>query len=292
MPDDRSRTQVLRSSGQGPAPDNAVLVVIGGPNLGRHYPLSSPEYVIGRIPEAHIQIDADSVSRRHARVVRDGRDWVVEDLGSTNGTFVNAHKVERAHLRDGDLIVVGGGILKFLTGSNVEALYHEEIYRMTILDPLTGLHNKRFFLEFLDRELSRVSRHSGTLALVLFDVDHFKRVNDQYGHLAGDAVLREIGKRVRPRVRREDLVARYGGEEFACVLPDTTRQGAHIFADAVRIIIERESFRAEGAVIAVTVSLGVAVAEGAARVSAEELIRRADERLYEAKRAGRNRVAG
>jgi diguanylate cyclase (GGDEF)-like protein len=292
VPDDRSRTQIIRPPGQGPAHQSGVLVIIGGPNLGRHFPLTGTEYIIGRVPEVDIQIDADSVSRRHARVIRAGQDWVVEDLGSTNGTFVNAHRVERQPLRDGDVVVVGGGILKFLVGSNVEALYHEEIYRMTILDPLTGLHNKRFFLEFLDRELSRVSRHAGTLALVLFDIDHFKQVNDRHGHLAGDAVLREIGRRVRPRVRREDLVARYGGEEFACVLPDTTRQGAHIFADAVRIIIERDPVQAEGTSIPVTVSLGVALAEGGARITPDDLIRRADERLYEAKRAGRNRVVG
>jgi two-component system cell cycle response regulator len=292
VPDERSRTQVIRPSGKTPAKDDAVLVVIGGANLGRHYPLTEPEYVIGRTSEVQIQIDADSVSRRHARVVRAGVDWIVEDLGSTNGTFVNAKKIDRATLVDGDVVVVGGGILKFLVGSNIEALYHEEIYRMTILDPLTGCHNKRFFLEFLDRELSRVSRHAGTLALVLFDLDHFKNVNDQHGHLAGDAVLREIGRRVRPRVRREDLVARYGGEEFACVLPDTTRQGANIFADAVRIIVEREPVQTEGQSIRVTVSLGVAVAEGGARIEPEDLIRQADERLYEAKRTGRNRVVG
>ena len=139
---------------------------------------------------------------------------------------------------------------------------------MTILDPLTGVYNKRYFLEFLDRELSRASRHGHGLALILFDIDHFKNVNDQFGHLAGDAVLREIGKRVRPR------------------------QGALIFADAVRIIIEREPIRYEDALITITVSLGVAVIDKGARVSTDEVIRMADERLYEAKRAGRNRVEG
>jgi two-component system, cell cycle response regulator len=292
VPEDRDNTQVIRNADAQPAHQSAVLVVLAGHNLGRHFTLADGEHIIGRMPDNFIHIDADSVSRRHARVVRAGQEYWIEDLGSTNGTFVNTKKITRAALRDGDLVVVGGGILKFLVGSNPEALYHEEIYRMTILDPLTGVYNKRYFLEFLDRELSRASRHGHGLALILFDIDHFKNVNDKFGHLAGDAVLREIGKRVRPRVRREDLVARFGGEEFACILPDTTHQGAMIFADAVRIIIERDPIRYEAALIPITVSLGVAVIDKGARVTTDEVIRLADERLYEAKRAGRNRVEG
>jgi diguanylate cyclase (GGDEF)-like protein len=288
--DERSRTQVM----QGPqiraeAGAEAALVVLYGPDIGRRFALG-PDSVIGRASDATIPMDADSVSRRHARVFFDVGCHIFEDLGSTNGSFVNDRRVERAVLKDGDIIRVGAAILKFLSGANVEAAYHEEIYRLTILDALTGVHNKRFFLEFLEREISRSQRHDTTLALVLFDIDHFKNVNDAHGHLGGDTVLQEISRRLRPRIRREDLLARYGGEEFACVLPDTTRSGAGIFAEALRILVERDPIDYQGTPIAVTISLGVAVHTLDERSTSTELIRRADEKLYQAKNGGRNRV--
>jgi two-component system cell cycle response regulator len=276
----------LRAEGGG----EAVLVVLYGPNPGRRYALAAGETVIGRSAEATLALDAESVSRRHARIHCADGAATIEDLGSTNGSYVNDRKVERCGLKDGDIIRIGAAILKFLAGSNIEAAYHEEIYRLTILDGLTGVHNKRFFLEFLEREISRAQRHAAMLALVLFDLDHFKRVNDTHGHLGGDAVLKEIGRRLTPRIRREDLLARYGGEEFACVLPDTTRAGASIFAEALRILMEREPVAYQGARIAVTISLGVAMLSPDEPASTHDLIRRADERLYEAKRLGRNRV--
>jgi diguanylate cyclase (GGDEF)-like protein len=268
----------------------AVLVVLYGPTLGRRYAIGAGESVLGRSTDAQVNLDAESVSRRHARITVGDGHAELEDLGSTNGSFVNDRKVERCALKDGDIIRVGAAILKFLTGANIEAAYHEEIYRLTILDSLTGVHNKRFFLEFLEREISRAQRHSATMALVLFDVDHFKRVNDVHGHLAGDEVLKTIGLRLKPRIRREDLLARYGGEEFACVLPDTTRAGAVIFAEALRILVEREAVVHQGARIPITISLGVAMLTPDEPSSATDLIRRADAMLYEAKRRGRNQV--
>ncbi len=270
---------------------NALVVMLhpAGVNLGRRFPLSRDEHVIGRLAELDIPIDTDSVSRRHARIVRDGEHWLLEDLGSTNGTFLNDGRVDAPmRISDGDLLRCGEAILKFLAGSNVEAAYHEEIYRMSILDGLTAVHNKRFFLEFLDRELARSNRHGGALALIMFDIDHFKQVNDTHGHLAGDLVLKELCKRLKPRIRREDLLARYGGEEFACVLPDTEPAGALAFAESVRLLVAREPFVYESTPLPVTISVGVAMHEPGLRT--EELIRRADDRLYTAKRSGRNRV--
>ena len=291
MADERSSTQVMlvptiKDEGGG----DGVLVVLYGPNLGRRYPLGPDEVILGRGADVHIVLDADSVSRRHARIRLSESGFVLDDLGSTNGSYVNDRRVERALLKDGDIIRIGVTILKFLSGSNVEAAYHEEIYRLTILDALTSVHNKRFFLEFLEREISRSQRHATTLALVLFDVDHFKHVNDTYGHMAGDAALKEICRRLRPRIRREDLLARYGGEEFACVLPDTTRSGAAIFAEALRILVERDPVVHQGTRIPVTISLGVAVHSIDEPASTNDLIRRADEKLYQAKREGRNRA--
>jgi diguanylate cyclase (GGDEF)-like protein len=274
-----------------PLAGEAVLVVLYGPALGRRFLLGQNEQLIGRASECAISFDAESVSRRHARVFPHEGGYVLEDLGSTNGSFVNDVRLEPSRrLGNGDILRIGGVILKFLSGSDVEASYHEEIYRLTILDGLTQVHNKRFFMEFLEREISRAHRHETCLALVLFDIDHFKRVNDTHGHLAGDSVLKDIARRLRPRIRREDLLARYGGEEFACVLPDTTRDGAAIFAEALRILVERQPVRHGDVDIAVTISLGVALTEAPQHYVATDLIRRADENLYQAKRTGRNRV--
>ncbi len=286
----------------------AIIVVLhpAGANPGRRHTLSRAEHFVGRRTDLDLHIDVDSVSRRHARLFRQGEDWWVEDLGSTNGTFVNDEPIERRQLQDGDIVRFGEAVVKFLAGSNIERAYHEEVYRLSILDGLTSVHNKRFFDEVLEREVARSQRHGGSLALVLFDIDHFKDINDTYGHLAGDTILVLLCRRIRPRIRREDVLARIGGEEFACLLTETTRNGALGFAEDVRQLVEREPFVCDGALIRVTISLGVAAFEpqpvpakpledtratAASLKDALELVRRADERLYAAKRAGRNRVA-
>ena len=295
MSDGGSRTVVIQTYRPAETPPrDAVLVVLHppGPGMGRRYPLVGPEMVLGRLAELDISIDADSVSRRHAKLVLTDEGWTLHDLASTNGSFVNDQRVETHLMRDGDVIQLGAAIMKFLSGANIEAAYHEEIYRLTILDGLTQVHNKRYFLEFLDRELSRATRHASPLGLILFDVDHFKKVNDTHGHLAGDAVLKEICKRLRPRVRREDLLARYGGEEFALVLPETDRTGALSMAESARYLVMSQPFPYEGQQLSVTISLGVAVCDTVGAVSVDGLIRVADENLYHAKAGGRNRVVG
>jgi two-component system, cell cycle response regulator len=268
-----------------------ILIHPPGPDLGRRTPLSKPPYVVGRDSKADLLIGRESVSRRHAEVTRaaDGR-WAVRDLGSTNGTFVNEERVNKVHLFDGDQLRFGDTIFKFLSGENIEAAYHEEIYRMTIADGLTGIANKRYFIEFLERELATAHRYGTPLTLVLFDIDHFKPINDERGHLCGDEVLKELTARVRPRIRREDLFARFGGEEFACILTHTGIEGGVKFAESVRRLIEARPFEFEGKTFSVTVSVGVAQVDHEPDATADELVRRADENLYEAKRAGRNRV--
>ncbi len=270
----------------------AVIVVIHppGPYLGRRWELSKAENTIGRLDEVELSIDLDGVSRRHGRLLRSNGGWEIEDLGSTNGTFVNDERITRRVLRDGDLVRCGTVIAKFLAGANLEAAYHEEIYRMTVMDALTGVHNKRYFLEFLERELAGAARHQLPLSLVIFDIDHFKQVNDTHGHLAGDAVLKELGRRLKPRIRREDLIARYGGEEFACVLTKTNAAGAIPFAESLRQIVARDPFVFEEQSLPITISLGIAEFFAPEAIPTEELIRVADEQLYAAKRGGRNRV--
>jgi diguanylate cyclase (GGDEF)-like protein len=193
-------------------------------------------------------------------------------------------------LADSDQVRFGDAIYKFLSGSNIESAYHEAIHNMAIQDGMTGIHNKRFFMEFLEREIAVASRHGHPLTLVMFDVDHFKKVNDTHGHLAGDAVLKDLCARIRPRIRREDLFARYGGEEFACVLPSTALPGGIVFAEHLRTIIEERPCAFDGGAIPFTISLGVTTLHRENGVDTAGLIKRADENLYAAKRGGRNRV--
>jgi GGDEF domain-containing protein len=181
---------------------------------------------LGRGGENTVVLENDSVSRRHCKVVRKLRQWVVVDLESTNGTYVNDEQVKEYPLRRGDQVKVGDTILKFLSGSDVEAQYHETIYKMTIIDGLTGANNKRFLLESLEREIPRARRHQRPLSLTMLDIDFFKSVNDNYGHLAGDYVLKELANLIRSRLRPDDILARYGGEEFSIALPETGREGA------------------------------------------------------------------
>jgi two-component system, cell cycle response regulator len=286
-------TRIPVARAEGPSEDAClVLIYPPGPDMGKRFPLDRPELVLGRGGDCDIQVDRDSVSRRHARVFsKDETTWLVQDLGSTNGSYVNDTQIQQSTLRDGDFLKIGAAIFKFLTGSNVEMSYHEEIYRMTIVDGLTGVHNKRFFLEFLDREMARCMRYGRPLALVMFDIDHFKRINDDHGHLSGDHVLKELARRLASRIRREELLARYGGEEFAAVLPETGRDGALEFGEQIRLLVAREPFEFENEKLTVTISVGVAVVENEPS-DLQAFVKAADENLYKAKRAGRNQVVG
>jgi two-component system, cell cycle response regulator len=269
-----------------------VLIYPPGPDMGKRFPLTRNEIVLGRGADCDIQVDRDSVSRRHARVFRAADQWMVEDLGSTNGSYVNDVPVQRSVLRDNDYLKIGAAIFKFLSGAGVEASYYEEIYRMTIIDGLTGAHNKRYFLEFLEREAARCWRHKRPLSLLMFDIDRFKEINDTHGHLTGDYVLKELSRRLLARIRREELLARYGGEEFAAVLPETDHPGAMTFGEQIRRLVADEIFEYEGDRFAVTISIGVATYDGAEELDATAFIRIADDNLYRAKREGRNKVIG
>jgi two-component system, cell cycle response regulator len=274
-------------------PEQACLVLIypAGAELGKRYELAgAKEITIGRGADCDIQVDRDSVSRRHAKVTRQGAGWMVQDLGSTNGSYVNDAQITQYGLRDGDLLKIGNAIFKFLVGGNIETAYHEEIYRMTIIDGLTQAYNKRYFVENLEKEIPRCTRHQRPLSLVMFDIDHFKKINDEHGHLTGDYVLKELARRVRTRVRKEEVFARYGGEEFALTLPETSREQAMKVSEDLRRLVSAESFDFEGDRIPVTISLGVGTIVN--EVAADAFIKMADDNLYKAKRAGRNRVVG
>jgi diguanylate cyclase (GGDEF)-like protein len=291
--DEKTRvTQVV----QAPPPDqgtgNDCVVVIYAAEqglLGKRYVLDKAPIRIGRGGDNQIVLEGDSVSRRHAHFDRRAGNWCIVDDGSTNGTFLNEEQVKgSAELNNGDRVKVGPTILKYLSGLDAEAKYHEEIYRMTIVDGLTQIHNKRYLFEALDKELIRARRYDRQLSLLIFDIDYFKNINDQYGHLAGDHVLRELARIVQERIRRDEVFARYGGEEFVIVLPETPLAGGVALAENLRARVETHPFTFQGEHIPVTISVGSAML--AEEKTAADLIQRADDKLYEAKRGGRNRV--
>jgi diguanylate cyclase (GGDEF)-like protein len=271
--------------------DCVVLIYTKEPGLlGKRFVLDRNPIRIGRGADNYIVLDGDSVSRRHAHMERRSGRWYVVDDGSTNGTYLNEEQIARdAVLNNSDRLKVGPTILKFLSGADAEAKYHEEIYKMTIVDGLTQINNKRYLYEALEREVLRARRHDRPLSIVMFDIDFFKRINDQYGHLAGDYVLRELARVVQGRIRPDDVFARYGGEEFVIALPETPLEGATSLGMNLRARIAEHTFIFQGERIPVTISVGCAPL-GAADRSATDIIQRADEKLYEAKRGGRNRV--
>jgi diguanylate cyclase (GGDEF)-like protein len=293
-PRDSERTRVTHirqePAGPGARPGDACIIVIYGPELGKRVQLGTAPFEIGRSSKNDLFLDQESVSRHHARITFDGTNYWVGDLHSTNGTFVNDEPVREQRLRDGDQVRIGRSILKFMTGENIEVHYHEEIYRLMTIDGLTQVFNRRYFNEALEREFNRSKRYERALSLILFDIDHFKRVNDTHGHLAGDGLLRQIASAVKPRLRREDIFARTGGEEFGILLPEIALDGVRTTAEKVRRIVESTPLRFEQQVIPCTVSLGVAMLGREA--APEELYKHADQHLYEAKQGGRNRVAG
>jgi two-component system, cell cycle response regulator len=266
-----------------------------GPMMGTRHILGVNPIIIGRGEDCDIRILDNSVSRRHARIEHMPEGYFVLDMQSTNGTFINDSATKDGNpilLKDGDYLRIGNCIYRFLAGGNVESEYHEEIYRLTIIDALTQIYNQRYLIDFLEREVLRTSRHGRPLSVVMLDIDHFKKINDDMGHLVGDYALRELSAVIRKLVRREDLFARYGGEEFTLVLVETNFKQALEAAERVRAAVEKHTFRFEEQTFHLTISLGVAECSTDGSATAVELIRKADEKLYEAKNAGRNRVVG
>ncbi len=268
---------------------NACLVVIYGQDLGRKYNIAGNRLTIGRATSNDICLGQDAVSREHAHVLVEVDAIKIRDNESTNGTYVNDSRISETYLRDGDLVKVGRSIFKFLTGDNIESSYHEEIFRLSTIDGLTQVYNRRYFMETLERELSRARRYDRPLALLIFDIDFFKKCNDTYGHRAGDYVLRHIADSINSRARKVDVVARYGGEEFAIILPEIDVLGADLFAEKIRSLVEREVFSFEGKQISITLSIGVSELDPTC-ANADDLIKCADRRLYIAKDTGRNKV--
>ncbi len=292
--DEKTRvTVVLPTRPESGEKRNDCLVVIYTKEatlLGKRFVLKESPTRVGRDADNHIVFDGDSVSRRHCHFERRGDAWYVVDDGSTNGTYINDDRIAAAQkLENGDRAKIGPTIFKYLSGADVESQYHEEIYRLTIIDGLTQTYNKRYLYEALERELIRARRNTRDLGILMFDIDHFKKINDEHGHLAGDSVLKDLAHLVQERVRRDELIARYGGEEFVVMLPETALEGTLALAETLRSRVAEHRFAFQNEAIHVTISLGCAALSDAER-TATDLLKRVDDRLYEAKRTGRNRV--
>ncbi len=274
-------------------PDRAILIEMSGPHAGRVHALGDGEFTIGRGHRCSLIFPDMTLSRTHAVLFRDGDEFIVEDLGSTNGTFVEHERVKRRVLRHGDLIRLGSGVrIQFQRVTHEEEQVLVRLYEASVRDGLTGVFNRRHLQERLTAEVAFASRHGTELAVLLYDLDHFKRVNDTYGHLAGDEVLKRVAQVVSGQVRREDLLARYGGEEFCLIVRDVPVRSALLLAERLRARIQAMEVSFEGVSLRVTASIGVAAMTSCVPpVTPEGLLARADEALYRAKESGRNRVA-
>jgi len=296
MVEDESDKTIIMSSpvvteSDGTTTLHVALVVLHGGDIGKRYPLEKSEMVLGRSSKAEICVDAEGISRRHARLFLRAGHVYIEDCGSTNGTFVNDQKITETQLNDGDYVKVGDTVMKMVSGSSIEAKFQDDMYRRTTIDSLTQAFNKRYFLQCLDDELKRCLRYGRQVSLAMFDIDHFKKVNDTYGHQAGDTVLRDLAKNVADLVRVNDVFCRYGGEEFAIILPESSVEDAVIACEKIRSAIESFKFSHDGTPIAITISIGVKTLDpSAGDVTPNQMIEAADKLLYVAKQEGRNRV--
>jgi two-component system, cell cycle response regulator len=263
--------------------DRAYLIVLAGTNVGEMFRIDAGESFVGRGQVASVRLNDDGISRKHARLMQSGGEVLIEDLDSANGTVVNGVPVKLQILKDGDKIRLGSTtILKFTYNDHLDESFQQQMYEAALRDGLTKAFNKKYFLDRLETEIAYAKRHRAHLSLVMFDVDHFKRVNDTHGHLAGDFVLTRLAKVAANTVRTEDVFARYGGEEFGILCRGVALANAGILAERLRATVEATIFEHEGERLPITISAGVA--------GHPELPIDTGPQLYEAKRGGRNRV--
>lgn len=242
---------------------------------GRRHPIGPLPVVVGRAVDCPARCLDESVSRPHARIERgpDGA-YSVTDLGSRNGSFVNEVRVGACPLRDGDTLRLGNAVFRFLAPGDVEAGYHEELHRRATLDPLTGIPDRRALGDCLGRAVVEAARLRRPLSVAILDVDHFKAVNDRFGHAAGDAALRAVAAAVAGTVRQTDTLARYVGEEFALVLPDTDPAQAWECSERARRAVAARplDFGGQSRAVSVSVSVGAAGFPVGERLSPDELL--------------------
>lgn len=269
--------------------DPACVVVVNGAHLGTEAKIGAMPLLIGRAEDAGLTIGNTSVSRRHCRIFRDADGYTVEDLGSTNGVFVNGQKVQRLGLRDGDRLRVGHCELKFFGEGSAEASYHRELLNQAVFDALTGFYNRRQSREMLEHAFDRGRNDPGNLRLMILDLDHFKPVNDRYGHLAGDRVLAGFAQLVKSQLGSDTVAGRLGGEEFVLFNSQLSMPEFCALAELLRATLERTEMPIDNGSLRITVSIGITEQMPEMRAAAD-LLRVADAALYKAKLGGRNRV--
>jgi diguanylate cyclase (GGDEF)-like protein len=270
----------------------AYLVVQVGASVGELYRITR-EATLGRSRRADFQLIDDGVSRRHARIIIEGDEVFLEDLNSRNGTFIGSERLTgRRKLENGDRIALAGGkvVLRFTVGDSLDEEFQRQMYNSSLRDGLTMAFNKRYFTERLNSEYRFAERHSEPLSLLLLDLDEFKQINDQNGHVAGDHVLKKFAAAMIQSVRNEDVFARYGGEEFCVISRAIALDQAQTFAERLRAVTEGLDIEFGGKKIPLTVSIGIATLPESGAAGPTELLNAADRALYAAKSRGRNRV--
>ncbi|MDB4990069.1 MAG: hypothetical protein JWN04_5247, partial [Myxococcaceae bacterium] len=212
-----------------------TLHVIKGPRAGEVLIVDRADAVLGRGEDADLRIEDPSLSRTHVRFERDGDTLTITDLESLNGTLVEgARLVGTQKLRNGDLVTLGNVLVRFAVQDPAELQVSRDLYEAAVRDRLTGLYNRGYFDDRIAAECAFVKRHQSSMAVLLIDLDHFKQVNDTYGHPVGDAVLKAAANKIRESLRAEDLAARYGGEEFVVLARGTDSGGAQILGQRLR----------------------------------------------------------
>jgi diguanylate cyclase (GGDEF)-like protein len=285
------RSAVVRESTPAESRVRHLLVRIEGESLGQVTLLQEEEIVIGRAQSATICVADPGVSRNHARLVRRARKYFLQDMGSANGTYVGGQQVVEKGLVDGDIIQLGPSITfrYSVTDAEQQAML-EHLYDASVTDALTGAYNREYFDTRLASELAYARRHNAPLSLIILDVDHFKQVNDNYGHRVGDQTLVSLVRVARAALRLEDVFCRYGGEEFAVILRTTDVEQAACVAERIRTIVAELRIETASGFFGVTASLGCASLQCCENATVEALVAAADRRQYAAKHLGRNQV--
>ena len=267
-----------------------ALIAIQGDMLGRVFRLKEGANSIGRQTDNMVVINQRAISGRHASIKLDGENVILEDLQSTNGTILNTKRIDRPMLlQQDDVIKIGSSVFKY-TENNLDTAFTESLHQKGTVDELTGVYNKAYIIQALAQAIE-VAKGGFPLSIVMFDLDHFKKVNDTYGHLAGDYVLSETCRLVKESViRSEDILGRFGGEEFVLVMPDAKLEVAVGVAERVRTTIEGHSFEFSDKIIPVRASLGVTTWRPAIK-SPDDFLEEVDQLLYKSKEGGRNMVS-
>jgi two-component system, cell cycle response regulator len=267
-----------------------MLLVLHGPLLGKTFTIEQPVLTIGRSSQCDIQIEDDNVSRKHAEInFRDGLVWLT-DLQSTNGSYVNSKRISEIPLNDGDLVLIGRVLFKFIHSSLVENRFFGQMYSLATTDFLTAIANRQQIINLLEQEFSRARRYDRPLSILVYDIDRFKKINDTHGHLAGDQMLIESSRIVKDHLRSEDHYGRLGGDEFLVICPETPVEQALALGKRIQVVLSKTDFLVKDKIVFFTISVGAATLSLKV-ASPDEFSLLADQALYRAKNAGRNQCA-